>query len=144
SKWIRDNFGVIQWVILGALAVGGGYALYTSQTEKSVAAASDALATGVTADRGRVTAEDKRSDEEKEADPNKVFKTAEERADTALASYHKVATEHGGGAGHLARLGEGGALLDKRQWDKAIEAFSAVSASPLAGADADVKGRAIE
>jgi hypothetical protein len=56
-----------------------------------------------------------------------------------------VVTEHGGGgAAILARLGEGGALLDKREWDKALEAFSAVSASSLAGADADVKGRALE
>ena len=145
SKWIRDNFGVIQWVLLAALVGGGGYALYTSQSEKSVASASDALETGVIADRGRVVAEDKRSEEEKESDPTKVFKTADERADNALASYRRVIADHAGtGAAILARLGEGGALLDKREWDKALEAFSAVSASSLAGADPDVKGRAIE
>lgn len=145
SKWIRDNFGAIQWVILGALVAFGGYALYASQAEKTIATASDTLATGVIADRGRVMAEDKRSEDEKEADPNKVFKTADERADTALASYRKVVAEHAGsGAAILARMGEGGALLDKRAWDKALEAYSAVSATSLAGADPDVKGRALE
>jgi hypothetical protein len=145
SKWIRDNFGIIQWVILAGLVGGGGYLFYASQAEKSVAGASDALAAGVVADRGRVMPEDKRSEDEKEASPEKVFKTADERADTALASYRKVSAEHAGtGAAILARLGEAGALLDKREWDKALEAFSQVSSSSLAGADGDVKGRALE
>ena len=145
GKWIRDNFGVIQWVILGFLAAGGGYLFYQSRVDKSASSASSALMTGVEADRGRVLPEDKRSDEEKSADPTKVFKTADERADTALAAFKRVESEHGGsGAAILARLGEGGAYLDKHDWEHAAEAFSAVAASTLAGADPDVKGRALE
>src|SRR6185437_4668144 len=75
----------------------------------------------------------------------KVFKTADERADTALASYKKVVTQHPGtGAAILARLGEAGDYLDKHDYDHAIEGFSAVAASSLASADADVKTRALE
>ncbi|MFT3764236.1 MAG: hypothetical protein QM820_01750 [Minicystis sp.] len=145
GKWLRANFGVLQWVIIGALVAGGGYALYSSQTEKKTAGASDALLAGVRAEHGRVMAEDKRSDEEKEVDPTKVYKTNEERADNALASFRKVVADHPGtGAAILARLGEAGALLDKHEWDKALEAFSAVSSSTLAGADPDVKARALE
>lgn len=145
GKWLRTNFSVLQWVIVAAAVAGGGYALYTSQTEKKSAGASDALNAGVRADRGRIVVEDKRSEEEKEFDPARIFKTVDERADTSLASFRKVEKEHAGtGAAILARLGEGGALLDKRDWDKALEAYSAVASSTLAGADPDVKARALE
>src|SRR5262249_28213166 len=145
GKWIRDNFGVIQWVILGALAAGGGYLFWQSRIEGTAAGATADLMAGVNADRGRVMAEDKRTKEEKEADPLSVYKTPAERADAALASYAKVVAQHPGmGAAILARLGEGGDDLDKHDWPHALEAFSAVSSSTLAGADPDVKGRALE
>jgi tetratricopeptide (TPR) repeat protein len=145
GKWLRANFSVLQWVIVGAIVLGGGYAFYVSRSDKTSAQASDTLYAGVRADRGRVVVEDKRSDEEKEGDPTLIFKSAEERADTALASYRKVVKEHPGtGAAILARLGEGGALLDKHDWDKALEAYSTVASSTLAGADPDVKARALE
>jgi hypothetical protein len=145
GKWIRTNFGKIQWVILAGLAAAGGYALYTSQIEKTAAAATDALVAGITVERGKVMAEDKRSDEEKEYDTSKIYKTADERADAALAAYRKAAADHPGSASALlAKLGEAGVLLDKRDWAGAIEAYNAVLASKLATADADVRGRSIE
>jgi tetratricopeptide (TPR) repeat protein len=145
GKWVRKNFGVIQWVIVAVAVTGGGWAFWVSQGEKKVGNISDDLAAGMRAERGRVMAEDKRSDDEKEADPTKIFKTAEEKADTALASYRKVINDAPGtGAAILARLEEAGVLLEKRDWDKAREAFSQVSSSTLAGADPDVKVRALE
>lgn len=145
GKWIRTNFSIIQWVVVGALVAGGGYLLYASQVEKKSASASSALAEGVAADRGMVRAEDKRSDEEKAFDPVKVYKTTEERTEAALAGYRKVLEQHPNtGAAMLARLGEAGAYLDKRDWAKALEGFSAVASSTLAGADPDVKARALE
>lgn len=145
TKWLRKNASAIQWVVAAAIVGGGGFLFYSYQTEKTAAAASDVLADGLASDKGRIMAEDKRSDDEKEYSPGKVFKTSDERADTALASYRKVAAEHAGsGAAILARLAEGGVLLDKRDYPKAMDAFSAVLATPLAGADLDVKGRAIE
>ena len=145
SKWIKENFSIIQWVILGALAAGGGWLFYETRVDKTSASTSAALMAGVNADRGRVMAEDKRTDEENEGDTTKVFKTADERSDNALAAYKKVIADHGGTAiATLARLGEAGDYLDKHDWDHALEGFSAVSASTLAGADPDVKVRALE
>jgi hypothetical protein len=145
SKWFKANFGKIQWVILAGIAAAAGYGLYNSQIEKSAAAATDALNAGITVEHGKVMAEDKRSDEEKEYDTAKIYKTVDERADAALAAYRKAAAEHPGTAASLlARLGEAGVLLDKRDWAGAIDAYNAVLASKLATADADVRGRSIE
>ena len=145
GKWIRGNFGKIQWVVLAGIAAAAGFAIYTSQIEKTAAAATDALAAGITVEHGKVMAEDKRSDEEKEADPSKIYKTADERADAAISAYRKAQADHAGtAAALLAKLGEAGVLLDKRDWPGAIEAYNAVLASKLATADTDVRGRAIE
>ncbi len=145
GKWIRTNFGKIQWVVLAGIAAAAGFAIYASQTEKTAAAATDALVAGIAVEHGKVMAEDKRSDEEKEADPSKVYKTLDERADAALAAFRKAQAEHAGtAAALLAKLGEAGVLLDKRDWAGAIDAYNAVLASKLATADADVRGRAIE
>lgn len=145
AKWARRNFATLQWVILAGLLATGGFLFYSWRAEQKAGAASAALADAVSADRGRVMAEDKRPDEEKELDPTRIFKTAEERAEAALAGYRKVAAEHPGtGASMLAKLGEAGALLAKKDYDGALGAYQAVLGSPLAAADADVKGRAIE
>lgn len=144
-KWVVKNFAMLQAGVVIALLVTGGVLFYLSRAEEKGGAVSDALAAAVATDQGRVLAEDKRSDEEKELDPSKVFKTPEERADAALEAYKKVAAEHPGtGAAILARLGQAGVLLDKKQWDEALAAYSEVASSTLAGADADVKGRAVE
>ena len=145
GRWIRKNFHIIQWVIVGAAVATGGVLFYISRVEKTEGTASGTLADAVAADRGKVLAEDKRSDEEKELDPSRVFKSADERADTALAAYNKVIDEHAGsGAAILAKLGQAGVMLDKKDYAHALEAFSAVASSTLAGADPDVKGRALE
>jgi hypothetical protein len=145
GKWFRDNFHILQWVFAAVLVAGAGYLVYASQMEEKAGAASDTLADAVAADRGRVLEEDKRSDEEKAVDISRVFKTADERADAALAAYVKVAGEHPGtGAAILAKLGEAGAHLDKREFKEALAVYADVRASKLAAADLDVKGRAIE
>jgi hypothetical protein len=145
GRWIRQNFHILQWVLLAAVVGTGGTLFYLSRVEKKEGTASATLIAAVAADRGKVLAEDKRSDEEKEIDPTRVFKSAEERSDTALAAYNKVIDEHAGsGAAILAKLGQAGVMLDKKDYPHALEAFSAVAASTLAGADPDVKGRALE
>lgn len=145
TKWLKENFQVLQWVILAGLVGVGGFLFYSSQAEKKAGNASSLLASAVMADQGRVMAEDPRSEEQKESDPTRVFKTPEERAQAALDAYGKVVDQFSGsGAALLARLGQAGVFLDKRDYDKAIEAYAAVLASPLAAADPDVKGRATE
>ncbi len=145
GRWLKSNFHIVQWGALAALVATGGVLFYLSRAEKKDAVSSSALVAAVAADRGRVVAEDTRSEEEKELDATRTFKTAEERSDTALAAYNKVIDEHGGtGAAILAKLGQAGVLLDKKDYAHALDAYSAVVSSPLAGADPDVKGRAIE
>lgn len=145
TKWLRSNLQTIQWVVAAGLVGVAGFVGYTYFTEKKLGGAGGLLASGAAAEAAYVMPEDKRSDEDKELDPSPVFKTSEERADKALAAYREVQQKFpGSGAAILARLGEAGVLLDRREWDKAMEGFDAVLKSPLAAADPDVKGRAIE
>ncbi len=144
-KWLRANGTVLQFGLLAIAVAGGGYLFWQHRSEGASAIASSELFAAVTDERGRVMKEDKRLDEEKEMDATKIFKTPEERADAALASYQKVIDGNSsGGPTMLAKLGEAGLLLDKHDWAKSLELFSAVASSARAAADADVKGRAIE
>jgi tetratricopeptide (TPR) repeat protein len=145
GKWFRNNVQVIQWIVLIGVVGAGGYVLYNMRTEKKAGEASAKLMAGVAAERGIVLEEDKRSDDEKEFDSRKVFKSTGERAEAALGSFSKVVEQHGGsGAALLAKLGQGGAYLEKKEYDKAISSYAEVLSSPLAAADPDVKGRATE
>ncbi|MDI3291542.1 tetratricopeptide repeat protein [Polyangium sp. 15x6] len=145
TKWLKANVGVLQWVVLAVLVGAGGYAFWSSRVDKKLGNASADLFAGVAANRGLVMEEDKRPDDQKELDPTRVFKNEAEKAQAALDAYGKVVDNYAGtGAALLARLGQGGTYLEKREWDKAIEAYSSVLSSPLAAADPDVKGRATE
>jgi predicted negative regulator of RcsB-dependent stress response len=146
ARWLKKNFGVLQWFIIAAIAGGIGYAVYDSRLTKRAEAASAELLKGTLTERGRVVAgTTSKNDEENADDPTPVFKSAEEKRETALASYRKVTTTYPGtGAAILARMGEAGVLLDKREWDNALAAYRDVKSSALAAADVAVRGRAIE
>lgn len=74
-----------------------------------------------------------------------IYKTQKERTDAAFAGYKRASNASTGtGAAILARLGEAGLLLDTKKWDDAAAAYREVKASPLAAADVDVRGRALE
>ncbi|MCA9618194.1 MAG: hypothetical protein KC731_04215, partial [Myxococcales bacterium] len=87
---------------------------------------------------------DDRTEEQKAQDIRVIYPSREEQQKAALAAYEAVVKEGKGGTAILARLGEAGLLLDKRDWDGAIAAYDAVLGTPLASADVDVKGRALE
>jgi hypothetical protein len=146
SRWLRENFGTLQWVIIGAVVLGAGYAAYDYRSVKRAEAASAELIKGTVAERGRISSSSTAKPEEGASDdPTPVFKSADERRDTALASYRKVTSSYAGsGAAILARLGEAGVLLDKRDWDGALAAYREVKGSPLANVDASVRGAALE
>jgi tetratricopeptide (TPR) repeat protein len=101
---------------------------------------------GALSERGRISgAATPPKPEDGVDDPTPVFKSADERRETALASYRKVVSSYPGtGASILARMGEAGILLDKHDWDGAINAYREVRDSALAKADVTVRGRAIE
>jgi hypothetical protein len=146
-RWVKRHWSKVQWAIV-ALVVGGiGVGVYLYVTAEGSAEASDQLAAGVRAEFGTVIPKegDQRTEEEKKGDIRTVFASLEERQEAALAAYKKAHGEHAGsGPGILAKLGEAGVLLDRREWDGAISAYQAVLDSPLAPADTDVRARALE
>jgi hypothetical protein len=147
-SWLKRNFGTLQWILIGGAVAGSGYAIYDHYAVKRADAATGELLKAVQTERGRIVASSaaaKSTEEEGPGDTLPVFKSAEERRDTALATYRKVATGYPGtGAAILARLGEAGLLLDKRDWDGGLAAYRDVRTSPLAAADVSVRGRALE
>jgi predicted negative regulator of RcsB-dependent stress response len=144
-KWIGNNASIIGYVVLGAIAGGVGWYVYDARATRRAETASAMLAKAVLDEHGRVGEAPKAEEGRTDVDPTPWFKTAEEKHDAVAKAYAAVAAEHAGsGPGILAKLGEANASLDKREWEKADSAFRVVKDSPLAKADPDVRGRALE
>lgn len=146
GKWASKNKSVVAGVVAAAVLVIGGFTLREYLGQRKETQASEILADAVAAQRGRIGTPGT-DDAEKEGfrDPTPMFKTIPERQDAALAKYRDVQQRFPGtGAAFLARLSEGSILLDKRQPDLAIAAYSDARSSPLATADAEVRGRSLE
>jgi predicted ribosomally synthesized peptide with SipW-like signal peptide len=145
GRWFRANQKAI--TAIGALSLialigGGTYAWWTQRTET---AASSSITLAVDDEGGRIGDPAKDDDDSPVKDPRPVFKTEADRRDSALAKYREVEAKYKGtGAAYLSRLEEGSLLLDKGDTDLAITALTDASQSPLAAADAEVKGRALE
>jgi hypothetical protein len=142
SDWAKKNQKTVQIVgaLIAATLLGiSGWLYYDHKRETD---ASVLLAKAVADERARI-GEPPKDDEENDGSP--VFKTYEARRDSALGKYREVEKRFPGtGAAILARLAEGSILLDKRDAKGAAAAFGDVKSSPLAAADPEVKGRAIE
>jgi len=143
SDWAKKNQKLVQIVgvalFLGLLGLAG-FLYYDNKRETE---ASLVLTKAVEAQRAPI-GEPKKDDDEDE-DRQHYFKTFDERRAAALKQYKDVQSRFPGtGAAMLARLAEGSLLLDERQADGALAAFNDVKGSPLAAADSEVKGRALE
>ncbi len=143
-KWFEQHRQTAGALIAIALLGGGGFLGYSYWQGKHEAEASAMLAQGIADEHGQVS--DKEDDDtEKRPSLYPTFKTADERRDAAIAKYREVESRFSGtGSAMLARLAEAGLLLDKGDAKGAIAAYEDVKASPLAMADAQVRGRAIE
>lgn len=141
-KWVRSNVGKVAGIV-GVLILGGvGYLVYEMRATKEAQAASSELGRAVLNERGYISETPSDGDAD---DPTPTFASREERAQAALSAYRGVATKYkGSGAGMLARLGEGGVLLDEKDWDGALAAYREAKDSPLGAADLDVRARALE
>lgn len=145
GRWLRDNLKFVVGGLAVVLLGVGGYVLFREQEQAKAGSATGALAQAIAVDRGRVLKDDKRPDEEKKADPTRIFATSEARADAAIEAYQKALGASGeAGPTTLARLGLAGAQLEKGDAQAAIDTYAAVLATPLAAADVDVRGRSIE
>jgi hypothetical protein len=145
SDWAKKNQGIVTGaalaVVVGLLGFGG----YTWWQQKRETDASVELTKAVADERGRIGDPEKDDEPDRPKDPRPVFKTDVERRDSALAKYRAVqASFKGTGAAYLARLEEGSLLLDKHDLEGALAAFTDAKSSPLAQADTEVKGRAME
>lgn len=145
GKWAKVNAGLLQGLVLVLVLGGIGYGVYSWQVGGKSEAASGLLSEAVQADRGRIDPAGPAPAKNGQEELVPVFRTAAERDAAALDGYRKArAARDGSGTAILARLGEAGVLLDKRSFDEALAAYREVKASPLAAADPDVRGRAIE
>jgi hypothetical protein len=145
SKWAKKNKALVRNVSVGAFVAAAGVLGYVWYEHHHEAEASVLLAKAVADERGRIGDPDAEEDADRPHDPTPIFKTNEDRQAAALQGYRAVESKyHGTGAAILARLSEGSLLLDKEDPDGALAAFGDVSASPLAKADVEVRGRALE
>lgn len=145
-QWIRGHqqlFGAgVAVVVLGV----GGVLGWTYRQAKREADGSALLAEGFANEHGHVSDKDDDEDEAPRARPlYPTFKSIADRRAAALAKYREVEGKFPGtGAAILARLAEGGLLLDAADAKGAIVAYEDVKATPMALADAEVRGRALE
>jgi hypothetical protein len=145
GEWAQKNqklvWGVAAVAVIGAAIFGS----VTYLDRKKANEASVVLAQAVADERGRIGEEKEDEDPDRPKDLTPIFKTGEDRRESALKKYREVTAKFPGtGAAMLARLAEGSLLLDKREADPAASAFLDVKASPLAQADAEVRGRSLE
>ena len=144
SEWAKQNQKTVQ--VGGALIAAAllGIAGFLYFEHKHELEASALLTKAVEDERAKV-GEPPKEDPENPVELPLMFKTFDERRDAALSKYREVQTKFPKtGAAILSRLGEGSLLLDKREADPALAAFTEVKGSALATADQEVKGRAIE
>lgn len=140
GDWAKKNQKQVQ--IVGALIAAAllGIAGFIYFDHKRETDASVLLAKAVADERARIG--DTKDDDEA-AGP--AFKTYDARRDSALGKYREVQSKYPKtGAAILSRLAEGSLLLDKRDADGAVAAFTDVKQSALAAADVEVKCRALE
>jgi hypothetical protein len=150
GDWLKQHQQVVGAIVaVGALAAAGGLG-WAYWENKRNADASALLASAFANERGSIatSSKDKDDDDDDEAKPAPLyptFKSAADRSQAALAQYRKVESKFPGtGAAMLARLSEGGILLDQGNAKDALQAYEEVRKSPLAMADAQVRGRALE
>jgi len=146
SEWAKQNQKTVQ--IVGALIAAAllGIAGFLYIEHKHETEASMLLTQAVDDERGRIGEPPKEdTDNPAPVDPTPLFKTFDDRREAALKKYREVESRFPKtGAAILARLAEGSLLLDKHEPDPALAAFTEVKGSPLASADQEVKGRALE
>jgi hypothetical protein len=144
SDWAKKNQKTVQLVgavLFVALLGVAGFLYYDHKRETE---ASLILAKAVEAQSAKIGEPPKAKDDEEEV-RDTYYKTFDDRRAAAMKQYKEVQAKFPGtGAAILSRLAEGSLLLDKHDADAALTAFTEVKGSPLATADHEVKGRALE
>jgi len=144
NKWIAEHRTTFGAVAGAALLCVGGALSWAFWQDRRTTDASVLLAQGMADEHGHI-ATGTEDDDTPTGELYPTFKSAAERRDAALAKYRGIESKYAGtGAAILARLAEASLLLDAGDAKGAIAAYEEVKASPLARADAEVLGRALE
>ncbi|MEZ4374578.1 MAG: tetratricopeptide repeat protein [Polyangiaceae bacterium] len=141
GRFIKNNFKVLQWVIIVGLVGTVGWYVYSYVHKQEEAKATDALMKGIRAENG-ITEDQQQMPEEMGV---QTFKDHAERLKAAEEAYRaalKDAAEPAGQA--LAHLGLAGVLFDQGKYDDAKSEYDTVLGSALSGVDLDVQARATE
>lgn len=141
-EWANKHRKHIVYGIALACAAGGvvfAVSYYRAHREE---AASELVAKAVNAE----LAPTRTGDEDPEiAKRVKFYANEDEKQKEAIAAFQEAEKQYGDtGPGLLAKLGEAGVHLDRREWDEAIGGFEAVKSSALAAADKQVRMRCLE
>jgi hypothetical protein len=141
-EWSNKHRAQIAYAILlaaGAVGVVIGISFYQAHKEQQ---ASQLVNQGVTADLAPI-----RTGEE---DPEiakrlKFYGSEAEKQTEALAAFKDAYAKYKDiGPGIIARIGEAGVHLDRKEWDEAIAAYTEVKGSQLAAADPQIRVRVLE
>ena len=134
------------WGVLAFAVVLGGVFGWTYWRDQRDAAASSALARALACEHGHIsTKDDADDDNHPSTELYPTYASASDRRAAALGKYREVEAKYAGtGAAFIARLAEGALLLDQGDARGALAAFMDAKGSPLARADAQVQGRALE
>lgn len=147
AKWLRRNSAILQWALVIGLVSWAGWGIYGWRAASKKAAASDALALAVEAERGKIgdPAEQGRPNEQGVVDPTPIFEDKDERLGAAAGRFEQAATmRDGSGTSQYAVLGLAAVLLDSGRYDEAAAKYTAVQTSTFAQSDPELRGRALE
>lgn len=142
GRFVKQNFRVLQWVIVVGLVGTVSWYIYSYVHKQDEAQATDALMEGIRAENGVTRDQGAELPEEMGVqtfnDHTERLKAAEEAYRTAL----KEAAEPAGQT--LAHMGLAGVLFDQGKYDDAKSEYDTVLGSELAKVDLDVQARATE
>ena len=146
NAWIREHQTTFGALVGAAVLALGGLVGWTYWQNRQNTQASLILAQGFADEHGHIVTKEADDDDDnaaKQLYPS--FKSVADRRASALGHYRQVEAKFGGtGAAVLARLAEGGLLLDDGDAKGAHAAYEDVIASALGKADPVVRGRALE
>ncbi|MGO9834971.1 MAG: hypothetical protein ACLP1X_12215 [Polyangiaceae bacterium] len=147
KNWLGKHREVFGGLVAIAVLGAGGFFGWVYWQDKRNDDASAVLAQAFADQHGHINekADDEDDDDNRARQLYPTFKSAADLREAALAKYRAVESKYPGtGAAILARLAEGALLLDSGDSKGALAAYDDVKASPLATADSEVRGRAIE
>jgi hypothetical protein len=144
-RWTRTHQTQVAWGVAASVVCLGAGLGWTYWRDQRDAAASSALARALACEHGHIATKDADDDDHPSTELYPTYATASERRAAALGKYREVEASYAGtGAAFIARLAEGGLLLDQGDPRGALAAFVDIKGSPLARADSQVQGRALE